>query len=103
MSLYNRSYKNPLYTAWKNMRQRCENPNHPKFYCYGEKGITVCDRWQEFSNFVDDVGESWYEGASLERRENDKGYTPENCHWIPFNQQSINRSGRGPDRRPRAA
>ncbi len=66
------------------MRDRCRNPNHPFWEDYGGRGITVCDRWmlrgQGFWNFVEDMGPC-PEGLTLDRKDNDKGYSPDNCRW----------------------
>jgi len=80
-----------VYNAWVNMKQRCLNPKHPSYPDYGQRGIAVCDRWIEsFSAFASDMGPK-PAGASLERRENDKGYSPDNCYWATREQQQSNR------------
>ncbi len=69
------------YGAWKAMRQRCENPNNPSWKDYGERGITVCERWQSFANFIQDMGRKPSPNLSLERVHNDSGYEKGNCVW----------------------
>lgn len=77
------------YQIWSDMKTRCINPNN-KFYCsYGGRGITVCDEWQEFENFYRDMGDC-PEGYSIERINNDKGYSKDNCKWIPKGEQQRN-------------
>jgi len=87
------SSKTKLYKVWKNMRMRCENPNHKYFNRYGGRGIKVCGRWQDFVNFMADMGER-PEGSvrlTVERKDNDKGYEPGNCRWATYNEQARNR------------
>lgn len=78
------------YNIWCSMRERCGNPKHQAYAGYGGRGITVCERWQSFENFLSDMGERPY-GLSLERRENNQGYSKDNCVWATRKQQSSNR------------
>jgi hypothetical protein len=76
------------------MRQRCENPNHAKFHAYGAKGISVCERWRSFENFLADMGER-PEGRTIDRVDGGLGYFPENCRWsTPRDQQGNLRTNR---------
>lgn len=86
------SKKHPLYPTWKTMRQRCNNPNNKKYHRYGGRGIRVCDRWDDFTNFVEDMGPSWGSGLTLDRRDNDGNYEPGNCRWVKPIIQANNRS-----------
>jgi hypothetical protein len=72
------------------MMDRCYRKNNPQFKDYGGRGITVCDRWFDFVNFLTDMGEK-PAGLTLERRDNDKGYSPSNCYWATRKQQGINK------------
>ena len=72
------------------MRQRCLNPNAPSYVNYGGRGITICDRWDDFDLFVEDMGER-PDGYSLDRIRNGEGYTPENCRWSSRLTQQTNR------------
>lgn len=78
------------FAIWSSMRQRCENPNSKQFSNYGGRGITVCERWQKFENFLADMGEP-AEGLTIDRNDNDKGYEPGNCRWATRIQQNLNR------------
>jgi hypothetical protein len=79
------------YSAWKAMRQRCENPNNRSWKDYGGRGITVCDRWHTFSNFLQDMGKKPSPNLSIERVENNSGYTKENCIWATKRVQNRNK------------
>jgi hypothetical protein len=72
-----------------NMRQRCGNPTAQAYHNYGARGIKVCKRWEQFDKFLLDMG-SRPEGYTLERKNNNKGYTPKNCEWVPSAQQKRN-------------
>lgn len=78
------------YQTWASMLQRCLNPRNSKFKHYGGRGITVCDRWRDFSAFLVDMGER-PEGLSLERKKNELGYSPDNCEWATASAQARNR------------
>lgn len=80
----------PTYNCWVHMLDRCRNPNNRMFPHYGARGISVCDRWHDFRNFLADMGEK-PEGLSLDRIDNDGNYEPSNCRWASFKQQLRNR------------
>lgn len=82
----------PEWRIWQEMKQRCENPQSNRFYTHGARGVAVCDRWRNsFEAFLEDMGPRTESGLSLERRDNDKGYCPENCYWATKTQQARNR------------
>lgn len=78
-----------IYHLWQTMHSRCENPNCIGYKNYGGRGIKVCDRWFKFENFFEDMGKK-PEGLSLERINNNKGYSPDNCKWATRIEQSHN-------------
>ena len=75
---------------WKNMIQRTSNPTCPMYSRYGGAGINVCKTWQTFEGFVADMGEA-PDGLTLERVDNSKGYSPENCAWREPAEQARNK------------
>ena len=82
--------RHSAYNSWKKMIQRCTDPNNKDYHLYGGRGITVCERWLDVRNFVDDMGER-KDGWSIERIDVDGNYHPENCFWIPLKYQAKNR------------
>ena len=81
----------PTYRVWNGMTQRCLNPKNGRWDDYGGRGITVCERWQIFENFVADMGER-PEGETLDRYPNQNGnYEPGNCRWATAEQQGQNK------------
>ena len=82
----------PIWAVWHSLRQRCLNPHAQAYKNYGGRGITVCERWREsFQNFLDDMGPSYKHGLQLDRIDNNKGYSPENCHWVTSKENSRNK------------
>lgn len=77
------------YGIWRAMKARCNNPNNKKFSIYGGRGIKVCERWLKFENFLSDMGER-PKNLTIDRIDNDKGYTPDNCQWATIAEQNQN-------------
>lgn len=92
----------PEYRAWAAMKNRCLNARQARFKDYGERGISICDRWlrgengrSAFECFLEDVGPKPSEDHSLDRRNNDRGYEPGNVRWATRIEQARNtRAGR---------
>lgn len=80
----------PTYHTWANMWQRCTNPKNSHYHHYGARGIAICDRWKDFRNFLADMGEK-PERLMLERKDNNKGYSPTNCTWGNIKEQNQNK------------
>ena len=81
--------KHPLYGIWMGMRNRCRTPTAKAWPAYGGRGISICERWNSFQNFADDMGER-PDGMSLERIDNDGNYEPGNCRWATKKDQLRN-------------
>lgn len=85
-------HKHPLYIKWKGMRRRCFTKTDSAYPRYGGKGITICDEWMEFSVFFDwCLSNGWKPGLTIDRIDNDKGYSPDNCRFATGTEQVRNR------------
>lgn len=80
------------FNIWMGMFARCHSPTSPAYKRYGGRGIKVCRRWNKFENFLSDMGERPSRAHSLDRINNDGGYSPSNCRWATRAQQNRNRS-----------
>jgi hypothetical protein len=77
------------YSSWAAMLSRCRNPKSSVWERYGGRGITVCERWLKYENFLADMGERPIKGT-IERKDNDGNYEPGNCLWITQAEQLLN-------------
>ena len=85
--------RSPEYIAWKSMISRCRNSNDPSYKTYGGAGVDVCDRWIEsVNNFIEDMGARPSLKYSVDRIDNSKGYSKENCRWATMKEQQRNRT-----------
>lgn len=80
----------PLYSVWRGMKTRCYYIMDKSYKYYGMRGITVCNRWGEFKNFYDDMKDGYKDGLSIDRINNNLGYSPENCRWATMSTQLRN-------------
>lgn len=81
----------PLYKVWRAMKQRCYVQKNPSFRWYGAVGIKVCDRWQDFKNFYEDMSPR-PDGMQLDRIDSSKDYSKENCRWATPQENVENRA-----------
>ncbi len=84
-------YGTPTYRSWNGMIARCTNPEAPNFANYGGSGVSVNDRWRDFSSFFEDMGLR-PEGTTLDRIDSGGNYEPGNCRWATDTQQQRNKS-----------
>lgn len=84
------SNKTREYGIWTAMRSRCNNPNRKAYKSYGGRGIKICERWSSFEAFIEDMGKAPSDEHSIDRIDNDAGYSPDNCRWATQLEQNQN-------------
>lgn len=84
-------YRHAAYSTWRAMHQRCTVPKNPGYPEYGARGIKICEKWQTFEGFWEDMGPTWKEGLSIDRMENNGHYERNNCRWATAMEQGNNR------------
>lgn len=85
-------WNSPIYTVWRGMMARCYKAADKRYKRYGGRGITVCERWHDVSCFVGDMFAGYQKGLQIDRIDNDKGYSPDNCRWADRGTQARNKS-----------
>lgn len=78
------------YTSWRSMMDRCNNPSKDNYKWYGGRGVTVCERWENFENFLADMGER-PSNMTLDRKDPYGNYEPDNCRWATTAEQGANK------------
>jgi hypothetical protein len=82
-----------IHNIWSNIDQRCNNSNNKSYRLYGAAGITLCESWNEFINFLDwSTINGYQETLTIDRKDNSKGYSPDNCRWVSMESQQRNRT-----------
>ena len=79
------------YKSWHSMLQRITNPKNDEYQNYGGRGLTVCEEWKKFENFIKDMGNKPTPNHSIDRIDNAKGYYKENCKWSTKFEQAQNK------------
>lgn len=87
--------RTPTYKTWNSMLSRCRDVGNTSYPLYGGRGITVCERWKTFENFLEDMGERPSKDHQIDRRDPDGHYEPGNCRWITRAENNARRKDPG--------
>ena len=79
-----------IYVVWEAMIRRCTNPNYHEYHYHGGRGISVCERWRKFENFLEDMGKV-PKGLQIDRIDNNGNYCKSNCRWVTPKEQQRNK------------
>lgn len=83
--------KTRMFRIWQKMRLRCEKPNVHEYKHYGGRGIKVCKRWSKYLNFYEDMKDTYKDGLTIDRINNNGHYCKKNCRWITMKEQQFNK------------
>ena len=86
--------KHPLYKVWQRIKSSTTNPNHQDYEWYGGKGVRVCEEWfHDFAKFYEwSIANGYQQGLTIDRIDVNGNYEPSNCRWVPFKEQTLNRT-----------
>lgn len=84
--------RHPLYQKWSGMKRRCLNKNDKSYPRYGGSGVVISKPWNDFNSFYEDMSTTYFPKASLDRIDNSKGYSKDNCRWVTLAEQGKNKT-----------